>query len=191
MLKPVGCALVISLTFGIAGCAPTVTSQTVMVAGLGPVDIEQINVEIVAVAPALRMATVRQGRFVWDVAVPEGFGDLQNVSVGDRLQISRAEGAVLGVRRAKKGARPGIVYTEIVSAPSFQNLPDKFVVRSLTLTARFERFDLATNMVSYVGPAGPRSLAVADPAIKEDLQRLRRGDMVDLTLAEAVYIQKN
>jgi hypothetical protein len=178
------------LTLSAAGCGPTITSRTVTVADLGPVDLEQINVEVVAVAPALRMATVRQGRFVWDVAVPEAFGDLRNVHAGDRLLISRADGAVLGARRARKGARPGMVYTEIVSAPSFQNLPDKFVVRSLTLTAKFERFDPATSMVSYVGPAGPRSLSVADPAIKEDLQRLRRGDMIDLTLAEAVYIQK-
>lgn len=190
MSKHLHWALAVSLALGAAACAPTITSQTVVVAGVGPVEVEQINVEIVNVEPATRIATVRQGRFVWEVYVPEVFGNLQNVGPGDRLDIRRVEGVILGARRARKGARPGIVYADAVGTPSFQNLPDKYVIRSLTLTARFERFDPTTGVVNYVGPAGPRSLTVVDPMIKEDLGRMRRGDMVDLTFAEAVYIQK-
>jgi hypothetical protein len=134
---------------------------------------------------------VRQGRFVWDVYVPDVFGTLQNIRAGDSLEIQRAEGVILGARRARKGARPAIVYADSVGSPSFQNLPDKYVIRSLTLTARFERFDPATGIVNFVGPAGPRSLTVVDPMIKDDLRRMRRGDMIDLTFAEAVYIQKH
>jgi len=183
-------ALAIAVALGAAACAPTITSQTIIVAGVGPVEIEQIEVEVVDVAPAARTVAVRQGRFVWDVRVPEAFGDLQNIRAGDRLAIHRAEGVILGARRAKKGARPGIVYTDVTGSPSFQNLPDKYVVRSLTLTARFESFDPASGVVSFVGPIGPRRLTVVDPAIRDDLRRIRRGDMIDLTFAEAVYIQK-
>lgn len=190
MSKQLFWALAMSLALAGGACAPTVTSRTVIVAGVGPVEVEQIDVEVVDVEPAMRIATVRQGRFVWEVYVPEVFGDLQNVRSGDRLQIQRAEGVILGARRARKGARPGIVYADAVGTPSFQNLPDKYVMRSLTLTARFERFDPATGIVNFVGPAGPRSLTVVDPAVREDLARMRRGDMVDLTFAEAIYIQK-
>lgn len=183
-------ALAISLAFGAAACAPTITSTTIVVAGVGPVEIERINVEVAGVDAGARIVTVRQGRFVWDVAVPPVFGDLQGLRVGDRLEIQRAEGVIVGVRRARKGARPGIVYADTVGAPSFSNLPDKYVTRSLTLTARFERFNPATGTVNFVGPLGPRSLTVVDPVIQNDLARLRRGDMIDLTFAEAIYIQK-
>lgn len=183
-------ALAISLALGVAACAPTITSQTIIVPGAGPVEVERINVEVADVDPGARIVAVRQGRFVWDVAVPDVFGDLQGIRAGDRLDIQRAEGVILGVRRARKGARPGIVYADAVGSPSFQNLPDKYVVRSLTLTARFERFDPATGVVNFVGPAGRRSLSVVDATIKEDLRRMRRGDMIELTFAEAIYIQK-
>ena len=58
------------------------------------------------------------------------------------------------------------------------------------LTARFETFDPATNVVSYVGPAGPRTHVVADPDIQNELGRLKRGDMVELSFAEAFLLQK-
>jgi hypothetical protein len=182
----------IALAAGVAGCAPypTITTQTVIVAGVGPVEVEQLNVEVVDVNPAERVVLVRQGGRSWHVMVPESFGNLRNIQPGDKVEIRRVEGAVLGARRARKGARPGIVYTEAVSGPPFQNLPDKFVVRSLTVTAQFQAFDPTTSVVNYVGPLGPRSLTVVDPEIKQDLRRLRRGDMVELTLAEAFYFQK-
>ena len=104
--------------------------------------------------------------------------------------MSRSGGSKVlpGMGRSKRGAKPAIIYAEAVSEPQFQNLPDRFVVRAVTLTARFERFDAANHVVSHVGPFGPRSLKVTDPAIKAELQRLRRGDMVDLNLAEAFHI---
>lgn len=191
MSKHMSWIFAIALAAGVAGCAayPTVTTQTVVVAGVGPVEIERLDVEIVDVQPAERIVTVRQGGRSWHVAVPAVFGNLQNIQPGDRVEIRRVEGVIVGARRARKGARPGIVYTEAVSGP-FQNLPDKFVVRSLTVTARFQAFDPATSVVSYDGPLGPRSLTVVDPDIKQDLRRLRRGDMVELTLAEAFHFQK-
>ena len=192
MLKQMSLIFAVSLTVGLAGCAtaPIVTSQTVIVAGVGPVEVEQLDVDVVDVQPAERMVVIRQGRQTWPVAVPEVFGDLQNINAGDRVQIRRVEGVILGAKRARKGAKPAIVYTEAASGPSFQNLPDKFVVRTLTVTARFESFDPATGIVSYVGPAGPRTRTVSDPAIQDGIRRLRRGDMVELTFAEGFHFQK-
>lgn len=192
MSKHMSWIFAMALAAGVAGCAtsPTVTTQTVIVAGVGPVEIEQLDVEVVRVEPAARTVLVRQGARSWHVIVPEVFGNLRNIQPGDRVEIRRVEGVILSARRARKGARPGIVYTEAVSGPPFQNLPDKFVVRSLTLTARFQAFDPASGVVSYVGPAGQRSLTVVDPEIKDDLRRLRRGDLVDLTFAEAFHFQK-
>ncbi len=190
MLKKISLIAVVS--FALAGCAttPTVTSQTVIVAGVGPVEVERLDVEIAAVNPAERIVVVKQGRQTWPVAVPDVFGNLQNLSPGDRVEVRRVEGVILGAKRARKGAKPAIIYTEAAADSSFQNLPEKFVVRSLTVTARFEKFDPATNVVSYVGPAGPRTHVVSDPEIQNDIRRLKRGDMVELTFAEAFLLQK-
>ncbi len=191
MLKKMSVIAVMS--FALAGCAttPTVTSQTVIVAGVGPVEVERLDVEIAAVNPAERIVVVKQGRQTWPIAVPEVFGNLQNISPGDRVEVRRVEGVILGAKRARKGAKPAIIYTEAATDSSFQNLPEKFVVRSLTVTARFEKFDPATNVVSYVGPAGTRTHTVSDPDIQNDIRRLKRGDMVELTFAEAFLLQKS
>lgn len=186
-------SLIVAVSFALAGCAttPVVTSQTVVVAGVGPVEVERLDVEVAAVQPADHIVVVRQGRQTWPVAVPETLGDLQNLRAGDKVVVRRAEGAVLSAKRARKGAKPGIVYTEMVADSSFQNLPEKFVVRTLTVTAKFESYDPATNIVSYVGPAGPRTRIVSDPEIQNDARRLKRGDMVELTFAEAFHFQKS
>lgn len=190
MQKHIGLIFAISLAAGLAGCAtyPEVSTQTVVVAGVGPVDIERLDVRIVSIDRPNRTVVVEQRRNTWLVEVPPVFGNLENVREGDMVQISRVEGVLVDVRRNRRGAKPGITYTEAATVPTFQNLPDKFVVRSLTLTAKFERFDAASSIVSYVGPLGPRSLTVTDPALKAELQRLRRGDMVDLSFAEAFHI---
>ncbi|WP_332684953.1 hypothetical protein [Bosea sp. (in: a-proteobacteria)] len=192
MLKKISVIFAASLAVAGAGCAtyPTVTSQTVIVAGIGPVEVERLDVEVADVQPAERIVVVRQGRQTWPVAVPEVFGNLQNIRAGDRVEVRRVEGVILGARRARRGAKPAIIYTEATSAGSFQNLPEKFVVRSLTVTARFESFDPATGVVSYVGPAGARTHTVSDPDIQNDVRRLRRGDMVELTFAQAFHFQK-
>lgn len=191
MLKKI--SVIAAVSFALAGCAttPTVTSQSVIVAGVGPVEVERLDVEIAAVDPAARIVVVKQGRQTWPVAVPDVFGNLQNISPGDRVEVRRVEGVILGARRARKGAKPAIIYSEAAADSSFQNLPEKFVVRSLTVTARFEKFDPATNVVSYVGPAGPRTHVVADPEIQTDIRRLKRGDMVELSFAEAFLLQKS
>ncbi len=191
MLKKI--SAIAAVSFALAGCAttPTVTSQTVIVAGVGPVEIERLEVEVASVDPARRRVVVKQGRQTWPVAVPEVFGSLENLRPGDRVEVRRVEGVILDVKRARKGAKPAIIYTEASADSSFQNLPERFVVRSLTVTARFESFDPATNIVSYVGPAGPRTHVVVDPDIQSQLGGLKRGDMVELSFAEAFLLQKS
>ncbi|MCR4519973.1 MULTISPECIES: hypothetical protein [Bosea] len=190
MSKRIGLIVAISLAAAVAGCAtsPEITTRTVIVAGVGPVEIERLNVRVVSVDAPNRSVLVEQRGLRWLVHVPPVFGNLENVREGDMVEINRVEGVVVEVRPNRRGSKPGITYTETASTPAFQNLPERFVTRSLTLTARFESFDTANSTVNYVGPLGPRTLTVADPAVKERLRRFRRGDMVDLSFEEAFYI---
>ncbi|WP_157733145.1 hypothetical protein [Bosea sp. AS-1] len=190
MSKFIGPFFAVALALGATGCAtaPITTSETVVVAGVGPVEIERLSVRVISIDRPNRSVIVEQNGYRWLVDVPPVFGNLENLREGDTVQISRVEGVIVGVRRPRRGSKPGITYTEAASAPAFQNLPDKYVVRSLTLTAKFERFDAENGMVHYVGPFGPRSLTVTDPVVKAELRKFRRGEMVDLSLAEAFYI---
>ena len=190
MSKFIGPFFAVALALGAAGCAttPVVTTETVIIAGVGPVEIERLTVRVVSIDRPNRSVIVEQRGSRWLVDVPPVFGNLENVREGDMVEINRVEGVVVEVRPNKRGSKPGITYTETASTPAFQNLPERFVTRSLTLTARFERFDAASSTVSYVGPLGPRTLTVADPAVKERLRRFKRGDMVDLSFEEAFYI---
>lgn len=192
MSKRVSWIFALSVAASLAGCAtqPIVTSEAVVITGVGPVEIERLNVRVVDIDRANRTVVVEQRGRRWLVEVPPLFGDLQTVRVGDDVEIRRVEGVLVDVGRRRRGSRPGITYTEATSGP-FQNLPDKYVVRGVTITARFERFDAESGVVSYVGPLGPRSITVVDPAVRAELQTLRRGDMVDLSLVEAFHIVLN
>ncbi len=192
MSKHISWIFALSIAAALAGCAtqPVVTSQTVMIAGVGPVEIERLNVRVVQIDRANRTVVVEQRGHRWLVEVPPLFGDLQTVRVGDNVEIRRVEGVLVDIGRTRRGSKPGIAYTQATSGP-FQNLPDKYVLHAVTVTARFERFDAANGVVSYVGPFGPRSITVADPAVKAELQTFRRGDMVDLSFVEAFHIILN
>jgi ribosomal protein L21E len=190
MSKRIGLIVAISIAAGVAGCAstPEITTRTVIVAGVGPVAVERLNVRVVSIDRPGRSVIVEQRGHTWLVDVPPVFGNLETIREGDMVDISRVEGVVAEVRPNRRGAKPGITYTEVAQAGTFQNLPERFVARSVKLTARFERFDAASGVVSYDGPLGPRSLTVADPAVRARLQKFKRGDMVDLSFEEAFYI---
>lgn len=189
MSKRMSWIFALPIAAALAGCAtgPVVTSQTVIVAGVGPVEIERLNVRVVDIDRPNRTVIVEQRGRQWLVEVPPLFGDLQTVRVGDNVEIRRVEGVLVDVGRKRRGSKPGITYTEATSGP-FQNLPDKYVVRGVTITARFEQFDAASGVVSYVGPLGPRSITVTDPAVRAELQTFRKGEMVDLSFVEAFHI---
>lgn len=192
MSKRISWIFALSIAAGLAGCAtqPIVTSQTVVIAGVGPVEIERLNVRVVDIDRANRTVVVEQRGHRWLVDVPPLFGDLQTVRVGDNVEIRRVEGVLVDIGRKRRGSKPGITYTQATSGP-FQNLPDKYVLHGVTITARFERFDAASGVVSYVGPFGPRSITVVDPAVQAELKTFRRGDMVDLSFVEAFHIILN
>jgi hypothetical protein len=167
---------------------PAFAQQPVMVAGVGPAAIEQMDVRVVSVDPPNHSLVVEQRGYRWLVQVPEVFGDLRSLRKGDRLQISRVDGALLALYRSKKGSKPNIVYEDSAADSTFQNLPARYVVRKVTITGRFTSFDPASSTVKFVGPEGPRSRPIADPVIIQEVKKLKRGDRIDLVYAQAYQI---
>lgn len=184
----------LALAFGLsAGVVATslpslAVAQTVLIAGVGPAAIEQMDVRVVSVNPPDQSMVVEQRGYRWLVLVPEVFGDLRSLRAGDRLQISRVDGAVIALNRSGKGSKPKIAYEQAATDSTFQNLPARYVVQKVSVTGRFTSFDPATNTVSYVGPDGPRTRPVLDPVVIEDLKKLKKGDRIDAVFVQAYQI---
>lgn len=163
-------------------------AQTVLVAGVGPAVIEQMDVRVVSVNPPDHSMVVEQRGYRWLVLVPEIFGDLRSLRAGDRLQINRVDGAVIALNRSGKGSKPKLSYSESATDSTFQNLPARYVVQKVSVTGRFTGFDPATNTVSYAGPDGPRRRPVLDPVVIEGIKRLKKGDRIDAVFVQAYQI---
>jgi len=159
--------------------------RTVEVRGLGGVAVDSFNVRVLSVdLPTRTVQVERRGR-QWRITLPEEFGSLNALRRRDRLQINRVESALVTVAPARRGARPDVTFSATRNDGLFGNLPARWVVRNVTVTARFVSFDAARGTVSYEGPEGPRTVRVADPAVVSALQQLKRGDMVNLSFTEA------
>ncbi|CAH1670028.1 hypothetical protein [Chelatococcus asaccharovorans] len=168
--------------------SPAVAQQSVNVRGVGAVAVETIDVRVVSVdLPSRNVVVERSGR-QWRITVPEDFGSLAGLRRRDRLTIDRVESALLAIMPAKRGTKPDAVFTTDRNEGLFDNLPARWIVRKATITARFTSFDPATSVVRYVGPEGPRTIRVIDPAVISVMQTLRRGDMVNLVFTEATQI---
>ncbi|PZU94530.1 MAG: hypothetical protein DI527_02815 [Chelatococcus sp.] len=162
--------------------------QPVLVAGIGPAAIEQMNVRVVSVDPPNHSLVVEQRGYRWQILLPEIFGDLRSLKPGDRLQINKVDGALVALFRSKKGSKPKIVYEDAATDSTFQNLPARYVVQKVAITGRFSSFDPATNTVSFVGPDGPRSRPVGDPVVIAEIKKLKRGDRIDAVFVQAYQI---
>ncbi|CAH1661014.1 conserved exported hypothetical protein [Hyphomicrobiales bacterium] len=168
--------------------SPAIAQQSVNVRGLGVVAVDNVDVRVVSVdLPSRNVVVERSGR-QWRITVPEDFGSLAALRRRDRLSISRVESALIAVTPARRGTKPDVVFTVARDEGLFGNLPARWVVRNVTVTAQFTSFDAASGTVRYVGPEGARSLRVIDPAVISVLQTLRRGDMVNLVFTEATQI---
>ncbi|CAH1662559.1 conserved exported hypothetical protein [Hyphomicrobiales bacterium] len=169
-----------------AGFVGPAMAQAISVRGLGPTTVQTERVRVVSVDRGTRNVVVERGGRQWRITVPAAFGSLAALRRRDRLDINRVESAIVAVTRATPGARPDVVLTETANNGTFDNLPARWVVRSVTVTAEFTRLD--GGVVHYVGPEGPRTMRVVDPTVISALSTLRRGDMINLVFTEATQI---
>ena len=168
--------------------SPALAQRSVNVRGLGAVAVDNVDVRVVSVdLPSRNVVVERSGR-QWRITVPEDFGSLAALRRRDRLTIDRVESALVAITPAGRGTKPDAVFTTARDEGLFDNLPARWIVRNVTITARFTSFDKASNVVRYVGPEGPRTIRAIDPTVISVLQTLRRGDMVSLVFTEATRI---
>jgi hypothetical protein len=123
------------------------------------------------------------GRMVLPVA--EEFRDFQHARVGDQVVVSYTEAIVWQVKPSDKGAT-GVSARETLSNPGPNEAPGGAVERALTITATITAFDPPRGTVTLTGPHGQSQTFIAHR--RADLEKLRVGDLVDITYSEALAV---
>lgn len=123
------------------------------------------------------------GRVVLPVA--EEFRDFSRARVGDKVVVSYIEAVAWQVKPSDKGA-PGVSSRETLTNPRPGEAPGGAIERAVTITATITAFDTTSGTVTLTGPQGKSQTVKAHrPA---DLERIRVGDLVDITYSEALAI---
>jgi hypothetical protein len=117
--------------------------------------------------------------------VAEEFRDFERARVGDRVVVSYTEAIAWQVKPSDKGA-PGVSARETLRNPGPGEAPGGTIERALTITATITAFDMARGTVTLTGPEGKsRTFKAHRPA---DLEKIRVGDLVDITYSEALAV---
>ena len=123
------------------------------------------------------------GRMVLPVA--EEFRDFEHARVGDQVVVSYTQAVAWQVKPSDKGA-PGVSTRETLSNPRPGEAPGGTIERALTITATISAFDPASGTATLTGPQGrSQTFKVHRPA---DLEKLRVGDLVEITYSEAFAV---
>ncbi len=112
--------------------------------------------------------------------------NLKQVKVGDIVTITYTAGIAFRVN-PKEAATPGAAAAVATAKPGEK--PAGMAGRKITANVTVEAVDLKANTVTFKGPQGNvRTVNVEDPANQEMLKKLKVGDIVEITYAEALTV---
>ena len=123
------------------------------------------------------------GRMVLPVA--EEFRDFERARIGDQVVVSYTQAVAWRVKPSDKGA-PGVSTRETLSNPRPGEAPGGTIERALTITATITGMDVARATVTLTGPQGKSETFTAHR--RADLEKLRLGDLVEITYSEALAV---
>jgi len=113
--------------------------------------------------------------------VADEFRDFEKLRVGDPVVVSYTAAITWRVKRADEGA-PGVTERETLINPKEGEAPGGAIEHAITVTATITAVDRARGTVTLAAPGGTsRTISAQNPA---DLERVRAGDLVDITYSE-------
>ncbi len=119
--------------------------------------------------------------------LPEVINDPELTVTNRVLEVSYVLGVVTDIE-VFPGGEPGFTVADNVTWADQGNLPDDFIKRLVTATAKIERVDMANGTVTFIAPDGEtRTARVQDPKILKEL-KVRPGDLADITFYEAIEL---
>ena len=118
--------------------------------------------------------------------VPQDVADIGKIKKGDKLAIDYY--ASIALQLVKRTAQPGAEETT-VAAKEPAKLPGGLVAKKVSATVEVVKVDTSNNLVTIKGPGGEMdTIHVDDPAMQSDLAKLKKGDKIKASYAQAVAI---
>jgi hypothetical protein len=141
--------------------------------------VDQSTREVVLRGPEGNLVTVTAGPEVRNLA---------QVRRGDRVHVTY--GAALAVEMAPPGGGPPAEVATGMARAEPGARPAGAVGQRVRARVRIQEVDPVTGRVAFVGPQGVRRVVTPqNPAMADFARRLRPGDEVDMTYAEAVAVR--
>lgn len=110
------------------------------------------------------------------------------IKKGDRIKVDYYQSIALSLKKGGEGMKPSASETT-AGQRTAGDLPGGVMARRMTVSAMVTKVDPAKSTVTLKGPEGDMTTVnVTDPAMKDDLSKLKKGDKIQATYTEAVAI---
>jgi hypothetical protein len=112
--------------------------------------------------------------------------NLPQVRPGDRVDVSRTEAVAIDITKAAAGLVPMATQTTEMAQAEPGELPSGEASVVTRITAQVVGLNPAEHKVMFIGPAGVvRTVFVKRPQVRQLLNQLQVGDMVQISFVEA------
>jgi hypothetical protein len=153
---------------------------------VGAVRTVEARATVTAIDQATRIVTLKaeNGKEL-TTKVSDEVRNLAQVKVGDVVVLTYKEALAVSLGAGEATAEGAVAAGR--AKPG--ELPAGFVGQTATVAAKVEAIDLTANTVTFKGPEGnTRTVPVKDPKNVEFLKKLKVGDTVTITYAEALAV---
>jgi hypothetical protein len=152
---------------------------------------ETISATIIAIDTKKRLLSLKNtdgGNTT--IEVPKEVRNLEQVKVGDQVVVRYYKSIGAAVRPKGASTDLGGINEEAVLGRAEPGAKPGAGIGSVTTTSvAIQSVDKTNNIVTFAGPDGfVRTVQVKDPEAKKFIATLKKGDVVDLTFAEALAI---
>jgi len=168
--------------------APPVTATAHELAN----ETETVKATVVSIDHQKRLVTLRTAAGKEDtVEVGPAATRFDQIKVGDKITMTYQHAVALELLPADS-AQAGTEVEGGITRDEKSNKPGGTAEQAVTVTAKLTAVDLTKHTVTLTGADGkPRVIEVRDPSRQARLAKLKVGDMVRITYAEALAVAVN
>jgi len=168
--------------------APPVTATAHELAN----ETETVKATVVSIDHQKRLVTLRTAAGKEDtVEVGPAATRFDQIKVGDKITMTYQHAVALELLPADS-AQAGTEVEGGITRDEKSNKPGGTAEQAVTVTAKLTAVDLTKHTVTLTGADGkPRVIEVRDPSRQARLSKLKVGDMVRITYAEALAVAVN
>jgi hypothetical protein len=170
-----------------AGAAKETVTGTRTEDGAGVARTVEARATVTAIDQATRSVTLKtdDGK-EFTTKVGDQVRNLAQVKIGDIVKVTYTEALAITLAT---GGEPAVTGDAAAARAKEGEKPGGIVGQTMTVSAKVEAIDLEKHTVTFKGPEGKtRLVTVKDPKNYDLLKKVKVGDVVNITYAEALAI---